>query len=63
MYFVPQEYKCDWCNHEFVWGQSDGHSAPVIKEGPVCPKCWEGYLKENFGIGKRKDNNHGKKEV
>lgn len=64
MYIMPQNYKCDQCGHEFIFGPHDSWATPVITEEeqtdqgiivhdlPVCPKCWEQFLRANVGLGR-----------
>lgn len=56
MYIWPKPHKCQKCDHTFQWGPHDYHGAPVFtnddgKDQPVCPKCWEAFIRENCGIG------------
>lgn len=64
MYNYPQHYKCNKCDHEFMYGEHDPWNTPVLEEQeqipkvgtvthalPVCPKCWEQFLKTNLGLG------------
>lgn len=62
-YYFPQPYKCSKCGHEFDYGQDDPWHTPVLREEeqtdrgivthsmPVCPKCWEKFLRDNLGLG------------
>ena len=50
MYQLPLPHKCDKCGHEAKWTPHDPHSAPVLRDGtPICPECWEQWLRANFG--------------
>ena len=63
MYLYPQDYKCNKCGHEFKYGPHDPWNTPVVAEEestdrgiithslPVCPKCWEKFLRDNLGLG------------
>lgn len=65
MYIIPQEYKCNKCQHEFKYGPHNEWNTPVIEEEeirpngadilthslPVCPKCWKDFIRQNLGLG------------
>jgi len=63
MYIFAQNYKCNKCEHEFTFSPHDKWETPVLYEEektssgtltysmPVCPKCWEKFLRDNLGIG------------
>ena len=62
MYIVAQKYKCDNCGHEIDWSPDDHQQFPVfqsvvdtgrgllLKSNPVCPKCFEAFIKANVGL-------------
>jgi DNA-directed RNA polymerase subunit RPC12/RpoP len=55
MYFIPQPYKCNKCNHEFEWSESVSHPLMEYKDEkgithPTCPNCWNSFLK-TLGYG------------
>ena len=63
MYVYAQNYKCIKCDHEFKYGPHDPWLTPVLEQEeittrgivghsmPVCPKCWETFLRNNLGLG------------
>jgi hypothetical protein len=63
MYVYAQNYKCNKCEHEFQYGPHDTWNTPVLEQEevttrgivshsmPVCPKCWDKFLKNNLGLG------------
>lgn len=63
MYICAQPYKCNKCGHEFKFSVDDPWDTPVIEEQeetdrgtlthslPVCPKCWETFIRSNLGLG------------
>lgn len=51
MYIVPQPYKCLKCGHEFKFSPHNQHDAPVTNGDPVCPDCWDRFLRTYVGIG------------
>lgn len=49
-YQCPQPYKCDRCGHEMQYTPHERHPAPVVSDDPVCPKCFERFIREHCGI-------------
>lgn len=45
MYIIPQLAKCPKCGTESEVSPQMHFSVPTIEGMPVCPKCWEKFLK------------------
>lgn len=50
MYIVPQEVKCLKCGHKMKYGPHNKHPAPVIDGDPLCPKCYNEFMKKHVGV-------------
>jgi len=50
MYILPRRFKCDQCEHEQKYSPHHDHGAPVFDEGPICPKCFESFVRTNCGL-------------
>lgn len=51
VYFVPRKHECPKC--KFTMEYSKHHhpyGTPVLDIGPICPKCYGNWLKDNFPI-------------
>lgn len=55
VYWEPQPYKCPKCGTTTTWANNNGTvaSVPIIDGAPVCPKCWEEFVKANVPIMKK----------
>lgn len=53
MYYIPQTYLCPDCGHEMKFSPSDVCSTPVFDDAPVCPKCWERFVKSRVPTMRR----------
>lgn len=49
MYILPQPHRCNKCGHEEEWGPHEGRVAPTLGGDPVCPKCFEAFIKAHCG--------------
>ena len=47
MYVFPEPHKCPKCFHEMKYGPHEGYNkSPITEDGnPICPKCWNNFLK------------------
>jgi hypothetical protein len=58
------DYTCDKCNHQFKLDLDYASEAPVLKRekirsdgstvtfyNPVCPLCWDKFIRSQAGIG------------
>lgn len=50
MFYIPTIHKCDRCGHEMTYSQSLGHPAPLVSGDPVCPKCFEAFMRMTCGV-------------
>lgn len=54
MHIYPRLYVCNKCGEELHWSSSVTISTPIVnfegnKFAPICPKCWNQWLLDNFG--------------
>lgn len=58
MYILPQKYACKKCGLEVQWTPGDHELTPRVYiekyPQPICPKCWNDWLLENFQTMERK---------
>ena len=51
MYVLLQPYRCNKCGYDELYTPSLPIATPVLlNRQPVCPVCWDKFLKENLGI-------------
>lgn len=50
MYLTPRQYRCQKCGFECQYGEHAPFPAPILSEGPVCPKCYADFLREHCGV-------------
>jgi hypothetical protein len=50
MYQIPLEHVCPKCGFEAKYGPHDPFPAPVLSEGPICPKCYADFLRQHCGV-------------
>lgn len=54
MYFIPQKHVCPKCSFEMEYSEHHHpYGTPVITDGPICPKCYGQWLKDNFPVMQR----------
>lgn len=59
MYVLPRPYKCPQCGHECQFSPQCGHGAPVLNDGPICPKCWGEFVLSVAPVMKRVPRKRG----
>lgn len=52
MYILPQPYKCDKCGFTQEYSPHHTHNAPVLDEEPICPSCFEKFIRASCGVMK-----------
>jgi hypothetical protein len=62
VYILPQKYKCIKCDYEFQYSPHNPHPAPSVYCDPVCPVCWDKFIRENVGIGYCTESWNGESE-
>lgn len=50
MYLMRLKYICPKCSFETLYGPHDPFDAPVLSEGPICPRCYANFLREHCGV-------------
>jgi hypothetical protein len=55
MYVYPQEVKCPRCEFTCTYGPSDPFHAPILSEGPICPKCYADFLRQHLPVMEHTD--------
>ena len=51
MYIIPRTYECPECGTKAEYTPSGGvASIPIIDDAPVCPTCWETFVKSNVPV-------------
>ena len=51
VYMIPRQYKCPDCGTTTKWADNGGvASVPIIEGAPVCPVCWEKFVKANVPV-------------
>lgn len=62
MYLMPQPFQCEKCGFECNYGEHDPFGAPVLSEGPICPKCYADFLRAHCGVMRYTHSKSGPQE-
>ena len=51
MYFKPRLYKCETCDYEEMYSESDEAAQPTSRDGrPFCKACFLDFLTKNVPV-------------